>query len=374
MKIFVTGDNHIGKTYDNHSAREAIIAERMDALTRMVQKANDERCELFAVTGDIFESQRVSKKSVRAVVDALCKFEGTVVIIPGNHDYYDTDAEVWKTFKDYLSKNDIDNIALLTKYEPYAIDEIDTVIYPAFCDMRHSAENKLGWIKSENFPEDGKIRIGMAHGAVDRETIDNEGEYFIMTREELGAISVDAWLIGHTHVPFPKNLTEEFSAVDVNVFNPGTHVQTGVNNNTEGLCFILEFDEKKNLRAKKYVSGNIRFYRKKITVSAGQMERDILDVIKGFDGNSVVDLILDGAVSEDEYGNRKATIDKLGERFLEFTYNDDNVMPLITKEKIEREFPAETSFARNFLLKLLSDRKEAQLAYNLLKGGKEGKK
>ena len=42
---------------------------------------------------------------------------------------------------------------------------------------------------------------------------------------ELEDIPVDVWLIGHTHVPFPRDLTEVFTASD-KIFNAGTHVQT----------------------------------------------------------------------------------------------------------------------------------------------------
>lgn len=376
MRIFVTGDDHIGKVYAGHEKRRELAEERLVALTRMVKQANVERCGLFAVTGDLFENVgSISQKQVKAVVETLSEFDGSVVVLPGNHDYYTPEAKVWRDFMDCSSGKD--NIAVLTKYEPYEFDIADetAVIYPAFCDKPHSApgENKLGWIRERKFPDDGKIRIGMAHGAVEGESHDSEGAYFMMTRKELCDIPVDVWLIGHTHVPFPNTLTRNFAPQKERIFNAGSHVQTDVSNNTEGLCFIIEIDANKNIRAKKYVSGNLRFYRRSVSLSAGNMERELSEAVEDIEDNSVVELILSGAVSEKEYIGRRGITEAALERFLEYKYDDTGLARLITKEFVEEQFPVETSFARSLLTDLLSDPKEAQLAYELIMSVKEGK-
>lgn len=374
MRIFVTGDVHIGLKYADHPARETLVRERTDVLARMVAKANDEGCELFAVTGDLFENQRVAEAQVKAAADALGAFRGTVVVLPGNHDYYDNEAAVWKTFRKHSEK--WDNIALLAEYKPYFLPELfgkGAVIYPAFCDREHSDKNRLDRIKallSEDADNADILRIGMAHGAVAGETIDSEGYYFPMTREELAALPMDVWLIGHTHVPFPRNLAEDFAPTDERIFNPGAPAQVSSQNNTEGSCFILELDERKNLRAKRFVSGNIRLYRAEVALSAGNMERELFASVSSFNNNSSVTLNLSGAVSDEEFDSLREVLDKLGSRFIEFSY-ESSVTPLITREKIMRDFPSELSFARDFLLELLDDpncgQTEAQLAYELLK-------
>ena len=192
-----------------------------------------------------------------------------------------------------------------------------------------------------------------------------------MKRSELESIPVDTWLIGHTHVPFPRNLTEEFTSGN-KIFNAGTHVQTDVSCNTEGLCFIVEIDDNKTVKAKKVVSGNLRFYRKNIAVIAGEMENILNRELADIDDNSVVDIILTGAVSAEEYTDKNKIIDNALSRFVEGTYNDYALSKLISKELIESEFP-ETSFSAGLLTSLLDEPKEAQLAYELLKSLKEGK-
>ena len=374
IKLFVTGDNHIGLKYASHENAATLASCRIEAFEKMVQVSNQEDCDLFVITGDLFENTySVSKRDILTLLTLLSRFQGTIVVLPGNHDYYDKDVKVWQYFKDVMAS--YDNIMLLTDYRPYEIDVNgeNVILYPALCTSLHSepGQNNLSWIKNATIDHDGAYHIGIAHGAVEGETIDKEGQYFLMKRSELESIPVDVWLIGHTHVPFPRNLTEAYSASE-KMFNTGTHVQTDVSCNTEGLCFIVEIADNKFVRAKKVVSGNLRFYRKHIEVSAGEMENTIANELKDIADNSVVDIILTGAVTIEEYEDRHKIIEASLARFIEGTYNDYSLNKLISKALIEAEFP-ETSFSAGLLNSLLDEPKEAQLAYELLKSLKEGK-
>lgn len=192
-----------------------------------------------------------------------------------------------------------------------------------------------------------------------------------MTRSELENIPVDVWLIGHTHVPFPRNLEKEFVSAG-KIFNAGTHVQTDVNCNTEGQCFIIEIAADKTVRAKKAISGNLHFYRKSMILSPGKMQAVLTHELAGIENNSVVELLLSGAVTKEEYENRHAVINSELSRFIEGSYNDYALSQLISKDLIDTEFP-ETSFAANLLTSLLDQPKEAQLVYELLATLKESK-
>lgn len=374
LRIFLTGDNHIGLKYVNHPRREQLSAFRISAFESMVCCANRENCDLFVIAGDLFEHTKgIAKRDIKQLVSTLAQFHGTVVILPGNHDYYGADVPLWQDVRAMLA--DVDNILLLTEFSPYSLNlgEETVVLYPALCQSLHSApgENNLGWIKESEIPQDNAYRIGIAHGAVDGETIDREGAYFRMAREELEAIPLDVWLIGHTHVPFPGDLTEEYRPQE-RIFNAGTHVQTDVNCDTEGQCFIIEIGADKQVRAKKYVSGNVRFLRREICLSAGKMEETLDRELSGLDPNTVVDLVLSGAVTAEEYDARQDVLDAMLSRFPEGTYTDTDLTRRITRELIEAEYP-ETSFSAKLLTQLLEEPKEAQLVYELLNTLKEGK-
>ena len=102
------------------------------------------------------------------------------------------------------------------------------------------------------------------------------------------------------------------------------------------------------------------------------MQETIQRELSEFSDNSVLDLILTGAVTDKEYEERTHTIENALSRFIEGTYNDYGLSKLISKELIEAEF-SETSFSARLLNSLLDEPKEAQLAYELLKSLKGDK-
>lgn len=374
MKLFLTADDHIGLRYASHEQAAELAQARITAFSAMVEKANEEGCELFVIAGDLFENTySISRRDIKALLDILSMFRGMVTILPGNHDHYDEDVKLWRSFSELSSS--FNNILLLTQYRPYPlkVGEHDIVLYPALCRSVHSApgENNLGWIREQTMEEDA-YHIGIAHGAVEGETIDKEGHYFQMSRSELESIPVDVWLIGHTHVPFPRDMKENDLSESGRIFNAGTHVQTDVSCNTEGQCFIIELDAQKTVRAKKFSSGTLRFYRMDVEVSAGCLRSKLDDVLCELGDKSVVELSLHGAVSAQEYEQRREILDAVLGRFLESRYQDSGLSKLISEELIDAEFP-ETSFSALLLKELIQEPKEAQLVYDLLRSMKEGR-
>ncbi len=381
MKIFLTGDNHIGMKYANHAAAERLVSERIDAFDRMVEKANAESCALFVVAGDRFDkTAQFQKGQMRKVIASLSAFDGMVVVLPGNHDYYGEDVKVWQDFSQEIQ--DRDNIVLLREYAPYEMDLQDerVTLYPAFCTAKcsDSAENNLGWIKALSIPAEDAWHIGIAHGALEGLTIDRESQYFCMNRDELEAIPMDVWLLGHTHVPYPNNLTETFAEAG-RIFNAGTHVQTDVNCNTEGLCFILSLERSargKTVLVKKWRSGGIRFFRQSVSLEPGRMEEILTRSVNNYSDESVVDVVLTGTVSREEYAQRTEIIMRVLSRFLESTYTDAALAPEISREMIADCYP-ETSFSAALLRRFLDEgeKKEAQMVFDLLQDiEKEGRK
>ena len=380
IRIFETGDLHIGLTYSDknkHPEGRALADKRVEAVKGMVDTANAENCDLFVVTGDLFEKPNgVGKKRIVSVVEKLAEFRGSVLILPGNHDNYPDDyiPDVWQTFLD--ASEDKENIVLLNHFEPYElpIGDEEVIVYPAYCQSSTALENNLGWIKEQTITADEIYRIGVAHGAVAGYTIDTEGEYFLMTEEELKAIPMDVWLIGHTHVMFPDNLTFEYRPAGT-IFNAGTHVQTNVSNNTDGSCFIIELnknaDGNVDVRAKRYFSGNVFFKRCDLYIepngSGTELKDAIENAVSGVASNTSVSIKLSGTVSREEYENREEIYENALNRFFEHPHPiDQDLTESISEEYIKSEF-SELTFPAKLLMQLKDDPKKAQMAYKLLK-------
>lgn len=374
IKIFVTGDNHFGKKYDRYpEIRDRLVDNRFVCFEKMVEKAEQEGCDIFAVTGDLFDNcSSIRKSDVERVVRILAGFAGRVLVLPGNHDYYTGEEKVWKDFDDALRTCD-NNIIRLDRFEPYPIEiaEETVVIYPAFCRSKHSRENNLGWIKETGVPKNGQINIGMAHGAIEGVTPDMQKEYFLMTEPELQAIPMDVWLVGHTHIPYPGGLSEDEEIGGYRIFNAGTHAQTDLHNNTRGYGFIISVDkqgDKAQVSAKKYQSGTIFFYDIAVRVSSAEgdsLEKILQEKLDPLEAESVVRLTVTGSVLSEEYSRRRELYKKYCDRFLSWELQDDELHEEITLDRVREEF-AESSFAAKLMEALQGDQTELQMAYELL--------
>ena len=373
VKLFVTGDNHIGRKYDRYpEIKEKLIKSRIDCLQDMGRKAEEEGCDFFVITGDLFDNiNSIKVGDVKNVVMTLSAFNGRVLVLPGNHDYFTGDDKVWRDFENALTKTD-HNITILNEFREYSFTDIgdkDVVIYPAFCQSKHSVENNLGWIKNAEIETRESINIGIAHGALKGITPDMKEEYFLMSEEELKKIPVDAWLIGHTHIAYPGDLDETKETVGYKIFNAGTHEQTDLHNNSEGDCFIIRIeknDGEPTVYAKKYISGKIRYYDIKVQLGAGTgLKESLAKKAGGYTGNSVIRVTVSGTVPRTEYEDRKKIYEEVFGEYLTYEVNDNELSEEITIDTIRREF-AETSFAAQFMEQLMSDPTELQMAYKML--------
>lgn len=375
VKFFVTGDNHIGKKYDRYpEVKEKLVESRFAALKAMIKKAEDEACELFIITGDLFDNvNNIRVSDVKKVAEILASFNGIVFVLPGNHDYYTGDEKVWSDFEDAISKID-HNILIAKEFRTYSFDTAneEVIIYPAFCHSKHSKENNLSWIKNSDIQKQDVINIGVAHGAIKGITPDINQEYFLMTESELNAIPVDAWFIGHTHIPYPADLSEDKEITGYKIFNAGTHQQTDLHNMTEGNGFIISVEKEGEISkvvSKKYVSGLIRFHDLCINVSPNSenaLQDAVALAIKDLSNESIIRMKISGSVKQAEYERKDELFKDSLNKFLSYEIIDEELSEEITVEKIRSEY-SETSFAAKFMEALIDNPTELQMTYDLLK-------
>ena len=378
VKLFMTGDNHFGKTYGRYKEiKDKLIESRFKCLEDMVRKAEKEGCEYFVITGDLFDTiNTIRVGDVKRIVGILSGFANEVLVLPGNHDYYTGDEKVWKAFENAMASTS-NNITLLKEFKPYSFgsDEDKVIFYPAYCQSKHSKTNNLKWIK-DSVMDSSVINIGVAHGAIQGITPDKDQEYFLMTENELNAVPVDAWLIGHTHISYPRDLKEDEDTIGHKVFNAGTHEQIDLHNNTDGEGFILTITKENGkaiVAARKYVSGKVHFEDIDVhvkPVSDTALEDSIKKALDGISMNSVLRLTITGSAKQAEYDNRKKLYNQLLSSYLTYEVTDTALSEEITVDKIRSEY-AETSFAAKFLEELIQDPIELQMAYTLLQKCKD---
>lgn len=72
--------------------------------------------------------------------------------------------------------------------------------------------------------------------------------------------------------------------------------------------------------------------------------------LKDIPDKAVVDITFIGAIADEEYKNKNVIIEKIGKRFLEFSYNDSGLSKQITRGLSIKSFPklhSQQSFCQN---------------------------
>jgi DNA repair exonuclease SbcCD nuclease subunit len=365
--IFHTADLHLGMQFTRGFAKdlkEALKQERFDCLKRMIQMANDEKCDLFVVAGDMFQTIKLPLKEIKETANILNTFEGTsVVILPGNHDFYNQDSkEFWKSLKEKIKNN---LLVFLDKEEvvELSIGEKKINIFPGPCVSQHSEDNMIEWIKDENI-ESKSINIGISHGSVEGLSPDMEKKYFPKTLRELDECNLDLWLLGHTHIRYPR---EEEAGKSI-YFMPATPAPDGFDCFHKGSAWLIEVDEDKSINAKSVMTGKYYFKTIVRTVNSFNDLNALKSDIYREDKNlCLLKLTVEGYLDDEDLKKMPVVEDEIRKlvRYLEF---ENNIKLKITKDFISTNYQQD-SFPFNLLNNLIGsgNRMAPQMAYDLLK-------
>ena len=375
MKIFHTADVHVGLTFKSQSRayddelRDMLVAERIEVIERMVEMANDQSCNLFVVAGDLFDRQTVPKGQVQKTAKALNEFAGPVVVLPGNHDYYQEEGDnLWSVFIGELNSGSV-----LTSNSPVELHDfgVEAVIYPGVCHSRHSKENAIGWISQEELGDTSDVRIGVAHGNLVGHSYDENGEYYSMTEQELNSLGMDVWLLGHIHVRLPK----EQSGSRERIFYPAIPEPASFRCDHEGFAWIIEIDDEKNISYTSHQTGRFRFHAPSHFTVNNETDFDkIRAYMRDKDpGKDLVRFSLEGRLTGELYEELPAFQKELAERARYLQMKFDDVRREIGQKEIDEHF-IEDSFPHKLLSRLSADDETAlalQLAYEKARSLKE---
>ena len=364
VKVLHTGDLHLGIGHRSRNYPEALrsqlVEARMKTLETLVETANREGCQLFVVTGDLFDRITVGKETVLKAVTALARFEGCVAVLPGNHDYYDEFSSLWKTFREQAPEH----VLLLSAESPYPLHDfgLDLVLYPAPCDKKHSAEHRLGWIAALQEKPAAMWHLGLAHGTVRGLSPDLADQYFPMGQDELLALGLDHWFLGHTHIRIPDVATVR----DCKFSYSGTPEPDGFDCGHGGWAWITQLADGYT-ESKALATGTYRFREVSWFVRSLDELREQAQVL-GQEERLLVKLSLQGVLPRKEYEERIDCLRELEQKLTYLEWDDTELRMEISKESIAEEFAA-GSFPYLFLTELAEgdDNDALQVAYELIK-------
>lgn len=197
-------------------------SRRYDSAAQVAALAKRESVDFVIISGDLFEHHDVDEAVVRKTVAALDSFAPiTVFILPGNHDPLIAggvwDRQSWQR----VGKH----VVLLRERAEVPLDN-NVVLYPSPLSQKKSNLDPTAWMPPRK-PDDDRIRIGVAHGALD---VFPEQVNFPIAGKRASEAGLDYLALGDWHGHVEKG----------NTVYPGTMEQTSFDEADPGNVVIVE--------------------------------------------------------------------------------------------------------------------------------------
>ena len=226
VKFIHTSDWHMGlkSAHIGEKSRDA-RHKRLQAVSLIADMAKDERVDFVIIAGDMFDSHNIDDRAVRSTVEVLNRFAPVnVFVLPGNHDPLLTggiwDRIAWKEAGSH--------IRLITESKEIQVTN-GAVLFPCPVTQKLSRTDPTAWISGRN-ADDRRIRIGLAHGALD--VLPSPGNFPIPSDRQ-NRSGLDYLALGDWH---------SFRRHDRSVY-PGTPEQTRFDEAEPGNVVIVQIDE-----------------------------------------------------------------------------------------------------------------------------------
>ena len=365
LRLFLTSDLHLGMKFAGYpdAPRAALVEARFTCLDRLVAAANEARADLLVIAGDLFETVNVARRDVTRAAESISGFRGKLTaVLPGNHDYIARDDELWRRFRDSAG----DSVLLLDQQKPYPLQhyDLDACLYPGPCTAKHSATNAIGWVREAVDAGGGQgLQIGVAHGSLEGFSPDMDGRYYPMRPQELLATGVRIWLLGHTHLPFPRTA----GARDT-IFCAGTPEPDGFDCTHEGFAWSLAVADDGALKTRPVQTGLLRFIDETREIrTAAELERLERDYAGAESRNTLLRLHLSGRAPREVLSAVGAAGSRMSASLLLLDLRAEELREEITPEAIDREYPG-GSFPHSLLTSLFhdDDQEALRIAHDLL--------
>ncbi|MGB4588712.1 MAG: metallophosphoesterase [Clostridiaceae bacterium] len=187
IKIVQSGDFHLDSPLTLHhlSFRKMRREELLFTVKKIIDFSNQISADLLLLTGDLFDSTRVTKGTLDYLYKELEGFQGRVFITPGNHDPYENGSQ-------YDRFEFPKNTHIFREYEEVYLEELDAYVCGQGFTSPYERENQL---KGKVAPEGNSIKILLMHG----EVTTGINEYNPITPESIGESQFSYIAIGHRH-------------------------------------------------------------------------------------------------------------------------------------------------------------------------------
>ena len=164
VRFVHSGDWQLGMTRSvlGDEAQARFAEARFTAIRRIGEIARESRCDFVLVCGDVFESNRVERRTLARALDAMAAVPVPVYLLPGNHDPLDA-ASVYRSaaFRDAAPAQ----VQVICDAAPRAVAPGVELVGAPWPSRRPEANPALAALAS--LGPVGPLRILAAHGGAD---------------------------------------------------------------------------------------------------------------------------------------------------------------------------------------------------------------
>ena len=361
MRLLHTGDLHLDSAFCSLGARDA-EAQRdrgRQLLRDIFECARNEKCDMILFAGDVFDSKAITEKTGECLCRLVEENDITVVLSPGNHDYYTHNSFYAKAQERLGSK-----LILFTSSELQTFD-VDALGVRVFGYAFTSPVISQNPLSSAELPLDnGYLKIFCGHADLSSPI----SKYAPITVAELEALGASYCALGHVHNSAP------FEDKDGKIRYCGFAQGRSFDEIGEGGVWIVDTDGERT-ECERRVLSSISFYYLDVSVGENSeksaIEERIVSAIKAaaYPAGAHVRLTLQGSVDERTVVDVVASADELCERCgLEYLEIIDQTLPVFDGEYLDKDTTIRGELYRTLKGRLMSeDAEERRLATRALK-------
>lgn len=216
LRFIHCADIHLDAPFRDHGTQKYAEIRRQDiktAFLNILNKAKETQADFLIISGDLYEHDYVTKKTMDWLNMVLTEAETPVFIIPGNHDPYIRNS--WYKVWDWP-----ENVHILSPERPHVIlEELKLSVYGIGFSAFKEGKPDLSRI---NPPEEGYFNILIFHGTLDMDF--TEQDYKPVSSDELKALNYDYYALGHFHtIRNVDNIVYPGSPEPLGFDEPGEH-------------------------------------------------------------------------------------------------------------------------------------------------------
>lgn len=190
IRIFHCADLHLDSPFSLSTPDQAEQRriELRSAFDSAVMVAKQEKIQLFFISGDLFDSEYITRDTAEFIISEFNSFpDCRFFITPGNHDPYND-------ISPYKNMPFPSNVHIFTEKEKVEIPELNTDVYGmGFTSLSYMSSPVAGY----GMPDKSKINILVTHG----DTSSPLSTYGPVTKSEIAQSGFDYIALGHIHSP-----------------------------------------------------------------------------------------------------------------------------------------------------------------------------